>query len=224
MAKFHVNPTTGKAGACSARVQCPFGGEAEHYASEAEARAAYEATQGSFRAPVKLQPVPTPSKSYLDPDGAREMWARGAKVNQWDSPPAFNLPKPLGTRQGFMAGGLYDSASRRWLPTSFTPDGKLAFVDVNRTFSSRAELEIRKWDEAAQEWKRLYKRSAGDQADVAHALSEHGYKRTTTGMIAARDVRRLRQDLTAAGAERPSSGEVDPTMSNAIAPPKLSPA
>lgn len=43
MSKFHVNPETGNAGACSATAgRCPFGGEAEHYSTAEDARKAYE--------------------------------------------------------------------------------------------------------------------------------------------------------------------------------------
>lgn len=45
MAKYHVNSTTGEAGACKAvKGNCPFGGEAEHYTSAGAARDAYEAS------------------------------------------------------------------------------------------------------------------------------------------------------------------------------------
>lgn len=45
--KFHINPTTGDAGKCSAtKGQCPFGGESEHYTSADAARSAYENKQG----------------------------------------------------------------------------------------------------------------------------------------------------------------------------------
>lgn len=41
--KFHINPTNGEPGRCSARVACPFGDlEGDHYSTAAEARAAYE--------------------------------------------------------------------------------------------------------------------------------------------------------------------------------------
>lgn len=46
MAKYHVNPETGNTGPCKAtKGQCPFGGEENHYASEKDAREAYEVSQ-----------------------------------------------------------------------------------------------------------------------------------------------------------------------------------
>lgn len=43
MAKFHINPSTGNPGECSATVKdCPYGSPDEHYGSADEARAAYE--------------------------------------------------------------------------------------------------------------------------------------------------------------------------------------
>ncbi len=42
MAKYHVNPTTGEAGKCRARHNCPYGGENEHYSTAADARKAFE--------------------------------------------------------------------------------------------------------------------------------------------------------------------------------------
>lgn len=47
MGKFHVNKA-GKTGACSAtKGGCPFGGESDHYSTEAEARQSFEDSQGS---------------------------------------------------------------------------------------------------------------------------------------------------------------------------------
>lgn len=50
MKKYHVNPETGRAGACSATFKCPFGDlETEHYASAAEARKAFEKSMEAER-------------------------------------------------------------------------------------------------------------------------------------------------------------------------------
>lgn len=44
---FHINDATGQPGRCSAKKRpCPFGGPEAHFNSEAEARSAYEASQG----------------------------------------------------------------------------------------------------------------------------------------------------------------------------------
>lgn len=43
MAKFHINPETGKAGTCTASVKpCKYGAETPHFKSSAEAQSAYE--------------------------------------------------------------------------------------------------------------------------------------------------------------------------------------
>lgn len=42
MAKFHINPQTGNPGRCKAAVQCPYGGESEHFKSKKDAREHYE--------------------------------------------------------------------------------------------------------------------------------------------------------------------------------------
>lgn len=41
MTKYHVN-SQGEPGACSAEIQCPFGGDQQHYSSPANARQAFE--------------------------------------------------------------------------------------------------------------------------------------------------------------------------------------
>lgn len=42
--KYHINPETGRANQCSAKIKCRFGAETKHYASKKEARGAYEKT------------------------------------------------------------------------------------------------------------------------------------------------------------------------------------
>lgn len=69
MARFHVNPESGKPGQCKAQHGgCPFGGEENHFASQAEAQAHYEATMANETVPASLK---APSE-----EGA----ARGAKL------------------------------------------------------------------------------------------------------------------------------------------------
>lgn len=46
MSKFHIN-TKGEPGRCSAEVQCPFGGESDHYSSPERAREAFESLHKS---------------------------------------------------------------------------------------------------------------------------------------------------------------------------------
>lgn len=54
MSKYHVNPTTGNAGPCSAETRCPFGSVDEHFPSAQEARSAYEAKNAAFAAPQSV--------------------------------------------------------------------------------------------------------------------------------------------------------------------------
>jgi hypothetical protein len=56
MPKFHINPETGNPGPCSAKIQCRFGSESEHYSSADEARVAYEKQNSSSFAEVSKAP------------------------------------------------------------------------------------------------------------------------------------------------------------------------
>lgn len=48
MVKYHLNPTTGEPGKCSAaKGKCPFGSEASHFSSVSDARSAFESQQSS---------------------------------------------------------------------------------------------------------------------------------------------------------------------------------
>lgn len=54
MARYHINPETGRPNLCSAKFQCRFavgGQEPEHYDSKDEARAAFEGQMGSEAIP-----------------------------------------------------------------------------------------------------------------------------------------------------------------------------
>lgn len=42
--KYHINPETGRANQCNAKIKCRFGADTKHYASKEEARGAYEKT------------------------------------------------------------------------------------------------------------------------------------------------------------------------------------
>ena len=221
--KYHVNPATGNAGACTATYRCPFGSlDEDHFATPEEARASYETSQGgSFAKPLALPAAKTPTDSYLDADGAREMYARGALVGHGDSPPHFKIPKPLGTSRGFMAGRLYDHKSHLWHQASFTPDGRLAFVDVNRTFNRGATLAVMRWEDEKQDWVQVSTGGVNDATAISETLSSHGYKRTSTGMISAAEARRYRKELKEAGASRPSNGEGETRTASIPRPEKL---
>lgn len=64
MAKYHINPETGKTGLCSAREgNCPLAGGSEHYPTEDAARAAYEDKMAGSsmpsvakKSPIKAEP------------------------------------------------------------------------------------------------------------------------------------------------------------------------
>ncbi len=79
MAKYHVNPETGKAGACSATFKCPFGDlEKEHFPSAAEARKSFEKRMETAQEAAKAEsdrkasrrlgaPIVTPSNGLHVP-------------------------------------------------------------------------------------------------------------------------------------------------------------
>ena len=78
---YHVNPTTGEAGACNAvKGKCPFGDASEHFASEGEARAAYEASQGgSFSSDSTLNKLDSLlkgslSERYKNKEEIKKLW------------------------------------------------------------------------------------------------------------------------------------------------------
>lgn len=56
MPKFHINPETGNPGTCSAKIQCRFGSDSEHYSSADEARVAYEKQNSSTFPEVSKAP------------------------------------------------------------------------------------------------------------------------------------------------------------------------
>ena len=65
---YHVNPKTGRASVCRARVRCPFGGSDEHYSSEKEAGRAFEEKMQARTLPSAVSKKagdvrPTPSRS-----------------------------------------------------------------------------------------------------------------------------------------------------------------
>lgn len=63
MAKFHVNDS-GEAGPCGAKPGgrgCPFGGEAQHYATPEIARQAFELSMAASEVPATVKKVPEPS-------------------------------------------------------------------------------------------------------------------------------------------------------------------
>lgn len=65
MSKFHIN-TKGEPGRCSAAVQCPFGGESDHYSSPERAREAFESLQKSNE--LLTLSKPSAGKDYYVPE------------------------------------------------------------------------------------------------------------------------------------------------------------
>lgn len=71
MSKYHVNPTTGKVGVCSAEQACRFGAPPDqHFATPEAAREAYEASMANYS-------VPTPF--------AQEVEARRSEGSKWET-------------------------------------------------------------------------------------------------------------------------------------------
>lgn len=59
MTKFHVNPETGDAGPCRAKLddKCPFGGPHDHFLTAADARQHWESKQGGFLKGLRAKKV-----------------------------------------------------------------------------------------------------------------------------------------------------------------------
>lgn len=75
MARYHINPETGRPNLCNAQIQCRFavdGKEPEHYATKDEARAGYEASMaGEQLASVKKKGVMQSSwRKKVEPESA----------------------------------------------------------------------------------------------------------------------------------------------------------
>lgn len=84
MAKYHVNPKTGRPSACGAVNRCPFGNEDSHYPSREEAQAAYEKQQ-------RTREVPKPARKAQD--GNEGIRQRDLRVAARDSQDASFLAK-----------------------------------------------------------------------------------------------------------------------------------
>lgn len=81
-AKFHINPQTGDPSECHALVKCPFGGDDKHFPSVAEARTAFEKSQGSqFQSLIKAHDQRVISGNWTnDSDKVAEM--PGERMNR----------------------------------------------------------------------------------------------------------------------------------------------
>ena len=96
MARYHINPKTGKPGVCRATKSCPFGDmEADHYPSVAAAQAAFEeAMHTSVTPPAsKLTPQFTVALSELmDPELVLRMRAEGfLDVREHEDDPSLKV-------------------------------------------------------------------------------------------------------------------------------------
>lgn len=66
MAKYHINEK-GVPGQCTAKVACPFGGDAQHYASPEIAQKAYELSMASSTLPDIQKKPATPTRTAPEP-------------------------------------------------------------------------------------------------------------------------------------------------------------
>jgi hypothetical protein len=64
MPSYHINGR-GDPGVCRATIQCPFGGEEEHFNTATQARVHYEVTQGPVFVPGTRRPGVTPRSNPL---------------------------------------------------------------------------------------------------------------------------------------------------------------
>lgn len=72
MAKYHINPETGRPNQCTAKVKCRFGADTQHFDSKDEARAGYEkqmagqAVSGSLKKTSNVPKQPVAQKPLFD--------------------------------------------------------------------------------------------------------------------------------------------------------------
>lgn len=99
MAKFHINPTTGRVNICRADDSkakgCPFGGPSDHYSSKEDARAAYEQKNETFQT-TPLKKLSSKEKEELALKADIEKWGprgKGASVDGLNSDDAFEARK-----------------------------------------------------------------------------------------------------------------------------------
>ena len=97
MARYHISPKTGNPGVCRAVQSCPFGGDADHYSTPAEARQAFEDLQASQLAPKLEKQPPVHKRAFTAEDFAR--FARdGATLIELMSPDGnFEFPNEQDT-------------------------------------------------------------------------------------------------------------------------------
>ena len=71
MAKFHINPKTGKPSKCGAHHKCPYGDlKTEHYHTQEAAREAYERSQAKDLVPSPMSHEPR--ANWVDVDEKKE--------------------------------------------------------------------------------------------------------------------------------------------------------
>lgn len=96
MSKYHVNPA-GEPGPCGANINCPFGGESEHYETKEAAREAYEKNMTTETLPAASKKstitdaevskaiyelISYGDDSYLYNEKAAENWAKKTGMKQ----------------------------------------------------------------------------------------------------------------------------------------------
>lgn len=87
MAKYHIN-SAGEPGECQANAgNCPFGGEANHYPSAENARAAYEFSNASLAMPAGLKKDGDLHSEMVTREGGRLRPTEEVegRVNRWPS-------------------------------------------------------------------------------------------------------------------------------------------
>lgn len=112
---YHINPDTGRANQCNAKIKCRFGADTKHYGSKEEARGAYEQTMKKQTVSKPLKKDSKNGKSALKKQlpiipGVRPVMTdaeiRGsveelvAEVNEWTPPlTGFSVKELLKTRE-----------------------------------------------------------------------------------------------------------------------------
>lgn len=114
MNKYHINPETGNPGLCSAKINCPFGGDDVHYFSKEAAQKAFEeATKEEALkvwrkkkvAPEPAAPEPTvnSSGSHGSPVVVSHGRAMSGGHGSYGAPPP--APKPVRAKPAVNYGG-----------------------------------------------------------------------------------------------------------------------
>lgn len=176
MARYHINPGTGKPGQCSAKSgNCPFASDSEHYPSVEAAQAAYEAQQASSTVPAGARKAKTqPEFETVVPAPEFEQYAglaKGADVKVGDAIQVRGgTAEVLGVKTGYKYNTVTIPDATKGTRTVNLP------LDEERPTWIRRETEVSKIHRTAMEKERYYEVSlktyAPRRAEAVTAIQE----------------------------------------------------